>query len=75
MVSTGDNRGGFSLVELIFVIVISAILASLLIPQLSITQSDATLTKAKSQITTIRSALQLAYSESIQRADPTYPRP
>ncbi len=50
-------RRAFSMVELVFVIVIIGILAGIAIQKMSITRDDATITKARSQVASIRSAI------------------
>jgi general secretion pathway protein G len=67
------SREGFSLIELIFVIVIIGILSSFIVPKLTATSSDALKAKTKSQIATIRSAISLNYSNSIMTNSASYP--
>ena len=50
-------RRAFSMVELVFVIVIIGILAGIAIQKMSVTRDDATITKARSQVASIRSAI------------------
>jgi len=50
-------RRAFTMVELIFVIVIIAILIAISVPKFNATRDDATLTKAKSTLSSIRSAI------------------
>jgi general secretion pathway protein G len=50
-------RKAFTMMELVFVIVVIGILASIAIPRLSATRDDATLTRAKSTLASLRSAM------------------
>lgn len=51
------RKKGFTLIELIFVIVILGILASIAIPKFSQTQESAVIAKGKSDISAIRCAI------------------
>jgi len=51
------NRLAFTMIELVFVIVILGILASLAVPKFTATRTDAELTKGKADISSIRSAI------------------
>jgi len=53
------------MLELIFVIVIIGILATIAIPRLWVTRDDALITKARTQVSTIRSSIINAYSTEI----------
>jgi len=50
-------RKAFTMMELVFVIVVIGILASIAIPRLNATRDDATITKAKSTLASLRSAM------------------
>jgi general secretion pathway protein G len=58
-------KKSFTVMELIFVIVIIGILAGIAIPRLFTGISEATLAKAKTQIATIRAGISSAYSKNI----------
>lgn len=47
----------FTMIELIFVIVVLGILAAVAIPKFALTRNDATLAKGKADVATIRSAI------------------
>ena len=59
------NTKAFSMLELVFVIVIIGILATIAIPKLWVTRDDAIITKARTQVATIRSSIINAYSTNI----------
>ena len=56
-------RKAFTMVELVFVIVVIGILSGIAISKMSATRDDATITKAKSTVASIRSAI----SSEVQR--------
>jgi len=51
------NKNAFTMIELVFVIVILGILASVAIPRLTSTRADAIVTKGRADIASIRSAI------------------
>lgn len=50
-------KNAFTMIELIFVIVVLGILASIAIPKLAVTRNDAVLAKGKTDVATIRAAI------------------
>ena len=50
-------KKAFTMMELVFVIVVIGILASIALPRLNATRDDATLTKAKNTVASLRSAM------------------
>jgi general secretion pathway protein G len=50
-------KNAFTMIELIFVIVVLGILASVAIPKFAVTRNDAVLAKGKADVATIRSAI------------------
>ena len=58
-------KKAFTMIELIFVIVILGILASIAIPKLFVTRDDAYITKARTQVGSIRSSIANTYSANI----------
>lgn len=66
-------KKAFTLIELVFVIVILGILATVAIPKLMVTRDDAEIAKAKSQIAAVRSGIQLKRNEMILSGTQGYP--
>jgi len=62
-------RKAFSMIELVFVIVIVGILAAIAMPKLSATRDDAILTKAKTTVANVRSALSTQVQKNILNAN------
>jgi general secretion pathway protein G len=52
-----NYKNAFTMIELIFVIVVLGILASIAIPKFAVTRNDAILAKGKTDVATIRSAI------------------
>ncbi|MDR1614553.1 MAG: prepilin-type N-terminal cleavage/methylation domain-containing protein [Campylobacteraceae bacterium] len=67
------KRSAFTMVELIFVIVILGILASIAVPKLTATRRDAQITRYASDISTIRSAISTTRSENLLQGNPAFP--
>lgn len=51
------SRKAFTMLELVFVIVVIGILSAIAIPKFAVTRNDAVITKAKSTIASVRTAL------------------
>lgn len=58
-------KKAFTMVELVFVIVILGILAAVAIPKLAVTRDDAVITKGQSQVSAIRSGIALQKSKRL----------
>lgn len=61
----GDIRPAFTMIEMIFVIVILGILSAVAIPRLAASRDDAVLVKGKSQVSAIRSGISLQKSKNM----------
>jgi len=65
----GTSRSAFTMVELIFVIVIIGILTAIAVPKFAATRDDATITKAIATVGSVRSALATERQKRILRGD------
>ena len=64
-----ESKKAFSLIELVFVIVIIGILASVAIPRLAATRDDAEITNARVTVASIRNALAMERQKRILRGE------
>ena len=62
-------KKAFSMIELVFVIVIIGILAAIAIPRLAATRDDAEITKARVLVASVRNALAMERQKRILRGD------
>ncbi len=63
------SKAAFTMIELVFVVVIIGILASVAIPRLGATRDDAEITKARVMVASIRNALSMERQKRILRGD------
>ena len=63
------KRNAFTMLELIFVIVVIGILAGIAVPKLAATRDDATVTKAIATVGSVRSAIATERQKRILRGD------
>jgi len=63
------NKNAFTMIELVFVIVVLGILAAVAIPKLAATRDDAHITKARSDIASVRSGIITERQSRLFRGD------
>ncbi len=63
------NRKAFTMLELVFVIVVIGILSAIAIPKLAATRDDAVITKARSEVASVRSSMATERQKRILRGD------
>ena len=64
-----DFKPAFTMIELVFVIVVLGILAAVAIPRLAATRDDAVIVKGKSQIAAIRSGIAMQKAKALLQGD------
>jgi len=62
-------RKGFTMVELVFVIVVIGILSAIAIPKFAATRDDAIISKARAEVAAMRSAIATERQKRILRGD------
>ncbi len=62
-------RSGFSMIELVFVIVVIGILAAIAVPKFAATRDDAIIAKARSTVASIRTGLATLRQKNILKGD------
>lgn len=66
------SKNAFTMIEMVFVIVVLGILAAIAIPKFVATRTDAEITKARSDIASIRSAIVSERQTGLIRGDSSY---
>jgi len=69
LLRTVKSRNGFTLIEMLIVIIILGILAMVIIPQISVSTEDAKVSTLKANLAGLRSAIEIYYAQHNQ----TYP--
>ncbi|WP_456380932.1 type II secretion system protein [Hydrogenimonas sp.] len=69
----GTTRSAFTMIELIFVIVVIGILASIAMPKLWVTRTDAIISKGRAEVSTIRSAISTVRQKNMLEGSGGYP--
>ncbi|NOR56222.1 MAG: prepilin-type N-terminal cleavage/methylation domain-containing protein [Sulfurovum sp.] len=64
---SSTSRNGFTMIELIFVIVVIGILAAIAVPKFALTRSDAIMAKAKATVSSVRSSVATERQKRILR--------
>lgn len=67
-----SNRKAFTMIELVFVIVVLGILAAIAVPKFSATKTDAQISKGRADISSIRSAIVTERQNRLIRGDSTF---
>ncbi|PSM51867.1 prepilin-type cleavage/methylation domain-containing protein [Campylobacter blaseri] len=65
---------GFTMMELVFVIVILGILSAVAIPRLAVSRDDATVAKIRADLSAIRSGISLKKSENLMSGNVATPK-
>lgn len=63
LVCEGRNRSGFTLIEMLIVIIILGILAMVIIPQITVSTEDAKVSTLKTNLTGIRGTIEVYYAQ------------
>ena len=66
------SQNGFTMIEMIFVIVVLGILAAVAIPKFAATRTDAEITKGRSDIASIRTAIVTERQSRLIKGDSSY---
>lgn len=66
------SKNAFTMIEMVFVIVILGILAAVAIPRLAATRTDAEITKGRADVASIRSAIINERQVRLIQGDPTF---
>ncbi len=67
-----NSKSAFTMIELIFVIVVLGILAAIAVPKMAATRDDAQITKGRSDISSIRSAIVTERQTRLIKGDSTF---
>lgn len=67
-----QNKSAFTMIELVFVIVVLGILASIAIPKFAATRTDAQISKGRADISAIRSGIVTERQTRLIKGDPLF---
>jgi len=67
------KKSAFTVIELIFVIVVLGILASIAVPKFTATRDDAIISRARAQVSAIRSAIMTEHQRGILQGQSNWP--
>lgn len=67
-----SNKNGFTMIELIFVVVVIGILSAIALPKFFGIQNSAQIANVQKQIQAIRTSIQSAHEQSVQDSNATY---
>jgi general secretion pathway protein G len=67
-----NSKNAFTMVELVFVIVVLGILAAIAVPKMAATRDDAQITKGRADISSIRSAIVTERQTRLIKGDSTF---
>ena len=62
-------KSAFTMIELVFIIVVLGILAGVAVPRLAVTRDDATITKLRADVASIRSGIGLERSKAMMEGN------
>ncbi|MBP1681696.1 MAG: pseudopilin protein [Proteobacteria bacterium] len=68
-----SSKSAFTMIELVFVIVVLGILAAVAIPRLAVTRDDAMIVKGRSDVSAIRSGISLQRSRMMLEGNNAFP--
>lgn len=68
-IKTLREQGGFTLIEILIVVILLGILATIIVPQITVSSDDAKLSSLKTNLSAMRSSIELYYYQH----DNTYP--
>ena len=60
---TQNNSPGFTLIEMLIIVIILGILAMIIIPQINVSSGEARLNTLKTNLNTVRNAIELYYHQ------------
>ncbi len=71
-ISMQKSKNAFTMIEIVFVIVVLGILAAIAVPRLAATRDDATISKGRADVASIRSAIVTERQSRLIKGDPSW---